>query len=152
MPVFNRYYLTNGQIGPAALGIEGPWLDVIVEIPPVLAQVLSAANQPIPAPQTGRALIDTGASISAIDAEIVRKLGVPPVGVVSVMTPSGRADQEMFPARILFPGTPLDSIDFTRMAGAQLSQQGLIALLGRDILHQCVFVYNGPGGHVSLSY
>ena len=40
----------------------------------------------------------------------------------------------------------------TRSAmGANLRPQGLIALIGRDLLENCVLVVNGPDGSFSLS-
>ena len=43
------------------------------------------------------------------------------------------------------------TISVNRAFGANLAIQGLIALIGRDLLAQCVLVYNGLDGSFSLS-
>ena len=39
----------------------------------------------------------------------------------------------------------------TQAFGAKLAPQGLIALIGRDVLMNCVLVYNGIDGSFSIS-
>ena len=34
---------------------------------------------------------------------------------------------------------------------ADLSGLGILALLGRDVLSKCVFIYNGPAGQFTLA-
>jgi len=107
----------------------------------------------------GFALIDTGASVSAVDVTVVQRLGVQPIGTVLVGTAGGPQQQATFPARFTFPGTPLPGLNFGSLLGSNLAGQmvaghqgPLIALLGRDLLQRFVMVYNGPGAMVSLSF
>ena len=45
-----------------------------------------------------------------------------------------------------------DALPETKRAyGASLASQGLIVLIGRDMLANCVLVYNGPDSSFSLS-
>jgi hypothetical protein len=85
-----------------------------------------------PDPITGKALIDTGASRCAIDEEIVRSLSIPPFGLTSFHTPSGVSHQLTDSASLSFPG--------------------ITAIIGRNVIRSFVFIYNGPGGSVSLAY
>ncbi len=71
---------------------------------------------------------------------------------MTVHTPAGSQPQQQYPARIQFPGTPLPAITFTFVIGANLTGQGLMALIGRDVLQHFVIVYNGPIGQIILSF
>jgi hypothetical protein len=161
MPVYNRFYWPEAPShigGPDTLFKLGPILAVEVAIPEALAQHLSDKNSPIPSPATGWALIDTGATITSVDGKVFSELGVPPVGVAQVGTASGAVQQQVYPARISFPGTHLKDLGFSQVVGCDLTGQfppdfgGLIALIGRDLLRHFVFHYNGPGGFITISY
>ncbi len=34
---------------------------------------------------------------------------------------------------------------------SDFSQQGFDGLIGRDVLSQCLFAYNGPNGHIAIA-
>lgn len=57
----------------------------------------------------------------------------------------------LHPLRFSFPGTDLPPITFRRVAGSALQSQGIVALLGRDVLANFILVYNGPAGTFSLA-
>jgi hypothetical protein len=59
-------------MGSIAVKMEscGPIVEVTVMAKPFRAAILRAQDQPVPAPATMRALIDTGASASVLDATI----------------------------------------------------------------------------------
>ena len=38
-----------------------------------------------------------------------------------------------------------------RAVGAALKAQGLMVLIGRDVLQSCILVYNGPAGQFTLT-
>jgi Aspartyl protease len=103
------------------------------------------------------ALIDTGASITSIDQSVFASLGVNPVGTAQVGTAGGQQQQSTFPAKFSFPGTGLPTIESPAALGCNLSGQvvggnRVIALIGRDLLANCVLVYNGAVGMFSLSF
>lgn len=157
MPVYNHFYLVTPPPGsspfhPGPLSIGGPKLAVEIHVPTALASQLAQQGGPVPSPITGYALIDTGASISAVDDAVIKNLGVSPVGVTQVLTPSGTAQQNQYPVRFVFPGTPLPAIETTHAIGSVLQPQGILALIGRDVLAHFVFTYNGPGGFITLAY
>lgn len=164
MPIHNFFHHTGPPGGsvqafPDGLRIIGPVLAVQIEIPAALATQLQKDNQKIPSPVLGQALIDTGASVSAVDAAVVGQLGVQPVGIKNVGTAGGPQQQATYPAKFSFPGTKLPSIEFNELLGANLAGQQLplpqgqiIALLGRDILQLFILVYNGPGGMYSVAF
>ncbi len=139
--------------------LSGPVVEVQVEVPTALAAALGANKQSIPKPVSGLALIDTGASTSAVESGVIQQLGVQPVGMGNVTTPTGSESRLFYPARFSFPGTDLPDMDFQQLLGADLSLQKihgwtspLIALIGRDILQHFLLVYNGPSGAFSLAF
>ena len=158
MPVYNQFYLlTNPATGatsfdPRGLSVDGPKIPVEIQIPNALAQSLGQQGMPVPTPVTGYALIDTGASVTAVDATIIQNLGVNPVGIAQVQTPFGTVQQNQYPVRLVFPGTPLPSIGTSQAIGSVLQSQGIIALIGRDVLTHFILICNGPGGFISLAY
>jgi hypothetical protein len=160
MPIFNRYFLIpdpntqgNTTFGHEALFNAGPRLPVEIKIPNALANYLTQKGQPVPSPVSGDALVDTGASVSCVDETVIQNLGVNPVGISQVGTPSSaNISQFQYPVLFAFPGTTLPAIEIAHALGSVLQPQGLLALIGRDILSSFVFTYNGVGGFITLSY
>ena len=130
----------------------GPVLQVEIGLPARLAAHFNQTGVPIPQPHTGFALLDTGASITGVDAGILTALGVNPVSTTTVLTPSGQQQQSLYPCQISFPGTPIPPLDFNAVTGSQLATQGLAALIGRDLLRHFLMIYNGVDGNWTLSF
>ena len=53
------------------LVMRGPVVQVMVSVPPEIADIFAKESKPIPSPVSGLALIDTGATISCVDEEVV---------------------------------------------------------------------------------
>lgn len=152
MPISNHFYLVDLKIDPRLLTARGPVINVEISLPQKLAEQWSETEHALPAPHVGIALIDTGASRTCVDRQAIQDLAIPQIGVERVYTPQGSEEQYKYPARISFPGTPLPAVEFSSVFGAQLREQGLVALIGRDLLSLFVLTYNGPGGFVTLAY
>jgi hypothetical protein len=163
MPTHNVFAFHPATVHPAppspqSLARNGPCVRVQIEVSNVLAQALQTANQPIPVPVEGIAIIDTGASITSCDASVIARLGINPNGVAAVGTAGGPQHLSTYQARFSFPGAPLPAFEHPRVLGANLSgqsilnQEPVIALIGRDVLSRSVFVYNGSAGVWSLSF
>lgn len=98
----------------------------------------------------GKALIDTGASWTCIDASIAEQLGCTPVDSASMMSASHESVRTtVYAARLDVPILS-SSITARRAFGANLSPQGLVALIGRDILRFWHLTYDGPAGTVVI--
>jgi len=140
-----------GQPDPSLLERHGPVIPAQIEIPTVLAQQMQRAGAPVPQPVTGNALIDTGATLSAVDAQVLTSLGIASTGIVPVWTPSGPTRQPVFASKVAIPAMRL-VVEIPRVLGAQLQGAGIIALLGRDFLRHTLFEYNGTLGILTLAY
>ena len=121
-------------------------------------KALQDAGQPVPVLQTVRALIDTGASVSAVEPSVLTALGLSPTGELDILTPStGNVPYKAlgYDVRVAIPARPNDLMFFSdtiQVTGSSLSTQGIQALFGRDILSRCTLFYNGADGFFTLSY
>lgn len=118
---------------------------------------LIAAGQAVPNGVRILGLLDTGASGTAIDPSVLTALGLTPTGTILVSSPTTGATPQVvnqYDVAFVIPapsGAPLFSQTLPVIASELFAAQGFHALIGRDILSQCVFVYNGSG-FFTLSY
>ena len=157
MPIYNRLYPDdNGRVNTAGsqdrLTQFGPIIPIAIGLAPGRLAMLLSAGLPAPAPVSGFAMIDTGASVCVIDEEALASLGITPSGTITISTPTGSAVQSTYAASLSFPGTPLPNTNFTDFVGSSLRAQGIVALIGRSVLRHFIVIYNGPGGSVSVAY
>ena len=92
----------------------------------------------------GEALIDTGAIATSIDKRMAEDLNLELVDRVQVRTAyqSGIV-APMYSFKMTFFGYRFEFLD---APGANLEPHGLVALIGRDILHMGVYNYYGKDG------
>jgi hypothetical protein len=102
----------------------------------------------IPPHQNCFALIDTGASRTCIDERFARSLQLTQWEPVQIKTLAGLSIRAQYRARLGIGSTHYD----ITMAGADLASQGLDALIGTDVLSDCVLVYSGVSGQFTLSF
>jgi hypothetical protein len=142
------------------LSSGGPILDAAVLVSTARHAALEAAGSPVPPLARVRALLDTGASCSAVDQAVLDSLGLAPTGEAEILTPStGRTPQKTFTYDVcigIFAGRPGDlhfvSSTVQVMASDLFAGQGIHMLIGRDILTQCIFTYNGGDEIFTLAY
>jgi hypothetical protein len=98
MPIYNTWVVCrridahgNEVELPAQAGLcaLGPVFEVVISVPVTRAEQLKRAGQSVPAAVTGNAIIDTGASFTAIDAAVATQLGLPVVDVQTMHSASG---------------------------------------------------------------
>jgi hypothetical protein len=132
------------------LQIEGPRVAVEIAAPTVLVEFLMRCGLPVPPVRHGYALIDTGASITAVDEEVVASLGIQPIGQMKLSTPSQSRSASLYAARLICSVAATPVREMLDIVGCTLQPQGFIALLGRNFLRSSVFVYDGPRGCFTL--
>src|SRR5262245_16928203 len=142
---------------------DGAMVDLVVASSEPDVLTWRTAGQPIPAPVTVRALLDTGAEITCIDRQALAPLltpGVQPLRFVFVNTPAtGGTNLQCeygVSLTILHPsGTAADHLHLPDhpVVEQDLPGLGYQALIGRDVL-ACVdsFDFRGKKGTFSLSY
>ena len=136
----------------ANLEQNGPTLEVVVD----RARPLGSGRQPR-RPRVARsvrvtALVDTGASRTAIAPAVVRALGLQPVGLVLVSTPSTTEPVVMrrFDVSLELPNGL--RVIAPAVVEAPVGGQEIQCLIGRDVLAAAVLVYDGRAGEFSLTF
>lgn len=137
----------------------GPFLYAFVRVSQPKAAALTSAGQAVPSPVPIRGLVDTGASSTCIDPSVLSSLNLSPIGTVSVNTPTTGAtphDADQYDVGLVIPATtgalPLVIPAMPVVCSELLVGQGFHALIGRDILGQCVLVYNGATKVFTLAF
>lgn len=127
----------------------GPLVQVTVGPAQSLVNQWTQTGIPVPAPISGNALIDTGASNTCIDEDLAQRLGLPVIDLVHMVSASDSSQRNVYPAQITLLGSLTVNVD--RALSAALAQQNIIALIGRDVLQMCTLFYNGLSGEFTLS-
>lgn len=120
----------------------GPIIEIIIFPPAPVFHQLKVDKKIIPSKKV-IALIDTGATSSCINDAIAQELNLIIRNVINVGTPAGVTSQPTYDVGFALPNLTQQNILPMQVLGADLSGQPYQALLGRDILRMCTFVYNG---------
>jgi predicted aspartyl protease len=135
------------------IAMRGPVLQVLIKVPPEIVDALNKQSLPIPAPIPGCGLIDTGAAYSCIDHAAAKALSLPIVNVVKMASATHEAvDTNVYPISFDILGSQPMSVNCPRASGAALANQGLLLLIGRDLLANSHFSYNGPAGQFTICF
>jgi|SRR6516165_8121041 hypothetical protein len=138
------------------IGGDGPVIDLGVWIDRPGAHAMIAQGAAVPAAQTVRALIDTGADISAVHPLILTQLGVPSTGTARIRRPStGRnfKNAPLFDTRLGFGCAGADVVWVSlSVVGVVPSTPGVLAIVGRDMLRNSLFLYDGFRAELLLTY
>jgi len=127
----------------------GPVVQIQIAISEAAEQALKKAGQPVPPPVQVSAMIDTGASDSVIQTGIAQQLGIQPIGVTRVNTPSSTNVQcYRYDVQLILPNGVTVVVPVTE---APLQGQHIQCLIGRDILMHGVFIYIGYSNLFSFS-
>ena len=135
-------------------------LAALVNVSQARAAALQRAKQAIPRPVQIVALVDTGASCTCVDPSVLTGLQLTATGPITMNTPStGGIPHTAFQFDVSLiipgglPGHPSLIFPNIAVASAELvTQQGFHALIGRDVLGQCILAYNGSTRTFTLAY
>jgi len=95
-------------------------------------------------------LIDTGASGTLVQTDVLNRLGLESLGTVFLRTPTTTepvARSQYLVRIVLSQGIAFE----VEVVDAPLTGQGIQGLIGRDILDQLVFTYNGPKNQFTVT-
>jgi len=137
--------------------IDGPVITTFVSVSRISREIMLAQGKAVPNSVQVRALIDTGATFTCVDSAVVARLNLVRTGTMSVLTPTTGAIPQLLPQydvdlQFVSPTSQvLPPLEDVSVLQALLSAQGIQALIGRDILARCLFVFDGPSNSFSLS-
>jgi hypothetical protein len=121
-------------------------------------QALTDEGKPIPEIQRIQALLDTGASISAVDPTVLAALGVSATGKADIHTPSTQGVPILSDTYDVFIGIfagregDVPFVSDTVQVTASILGNGIQALIGTDILKKCILTYNGADECFTLAW
>lgn len=95
------------------------------------------------------AVIDTGASLTVVNPEVVERCKLPATGFAVVASIEKKARYHQHAACIKFPETKLKTLDGIPVVACKIAQQPYACLIGRDVMRNWELTYNG-GGSVSI--
>jgi len=132
------------KTSPKILCLAGPILPVRICLPDAFVAVGNATKEII-----GTALIDTGSNPTCISKNVVQQLGLETVGKVNLNGVAGSNEHRLY--RVTFDFLYPDmasaiSIPDTEVVETNIDAQELIMLIGRDILSNAAFTYDGTTG------
>ena len=139
---------------------QGPVLNAYVGVSIARETALTSSGQPTPNPQLIRALVDTGASITSVDPSVLTALNLTATGNTLIHTPSTGnkpVPADLFDIGLLIPAASNNQsaliISILPVICAELLvAQGFHALIGRDVLAQCLLIYNGTTKLFTICY
>ncbi|RJP32691.1 MAG: hypothetical protein C4547_13315 [Phycisphaerales bacterium] len=130
---------------PDGLQAFGPTMEVMIGLHSATEAKRRTTGAALPAAVVGKAMIDTGATVTTIDRPAAERLGLEPSGKVESFGIGGKAVGVTVPCSVDIQGL---GVDITRCHCHDLAThiQDLLCLIGRDILRHTVFHYDGPAG------
>lgn len=148
----------DGRPVPAALVQRGPVLEVAVSVTDEHRKALAKHGEPEPNVVTGLALIDTGASVTCIDDSVAIDAGLPVVDKGRISSATDTPEASVYAGRIVLVqkgqimGVDTAQVEARRAFGVNIRNQGIITLIGRDVLSQAILFYSGPEARYTLAF
>lgn len=141
------------------LQAEGALVEVQVGWSAGQARHLRQAQRPVPPALDARALLDTGTEITCLDTLLVQQLGLPlaQLALANVPALGGLRAGAHYHASVIVvhpSGDPGQVLLFQHLLILEVPLAGLgyQALLGRDVLDRCDFIYAGRRQRFTLAY
>jgi hypothetical protein len=138
---------------------EGALVDVQVGWSAGQARRLRQIQRPVPTPLDARSLLDTGAEITCIDGVLVQQLGLPlaQLALANVPALGGLRAGAHYHASLVVvhpSGDPGQALVLQNLLVLEVPLAGLgyQALIGRDVLDRCDFLYSGRRQRFTLAY
>ena len=132
-----------------SLKIAGPCIGGVITVSDAQQKALEEKNEGFEQ-RRGMILIDTGASTSCFDDNVAQELKLPIVGKGKMSSAShSESEVAVYAGKLMLPSNL--AINVHKAIGANLVAQGLIALIGRDILEHGTLFYNGIDGSATFS-
>jgi hypothetical protein len=146
MPYFTHPLVDAGAVIELAVGVIDP-----------RAEVLRRSGFAVPERQLVRAVVDPGSAVTGLAPHVLQALDSTPVGELPVLTPSTGLTPHVSRQYLVsltlrhvsgerhFPSVAVIETVFT-------PEENIQAMLGRDLLSHCLFVYDGQANRFALAF
>jgi len=125
-------------------------IEMRVWVGTAMEEAIKKSGGEVPDPVPVKAMIDTGATVSVIEPDVAKRLGLKPVGIVEISTASSESVEcYQYLIRLIFPNNVIVE---TTAVEAPLRGQQTQCLIGRDVLSHGVLVYTGYINQFTLSF
>jgi hypothetical protein len=140
-----------------AMSPDGPALEAVVALDAKKLAPLYQAGVAVPRPVPVRALIDTGTDVTALAPGVLQRLGLAPLRTHSTLTAGGQVTIRIFEVSVTITGPkgisgPMYMRPYLLVTELPTQLPNLEGLIGRDILGECLFQQDGPGGQFLLAW
>jgi len=155
------------QLGDPAVALrrKGPVVEVTLSTPQSALPGLARLGRPVRPALTGLALISTQAELSVIDYQAAKILDLPVIDIAEAAADAGKemtgrdttgrdtAGRDTHGIEVYAVHFSIASISFARdlerVLGSSLGGS-LVMVIGRDVLQECAFLYNGKHGEFTF--
>lgn len=135
---------------------NGPIIDIIIGVSGPRKRALTAQGAQVPPPVQIRALVDTGASCTCIDPQILSGLNLSRTGVTqmhSTTTGATPVPHNLFDVSLVLLNPKINyTMHVVSVAEVIVPVPGTQALIGRDVLKNCLLIYDGQHKTFTLSF
>jgi hypothetical protein len=129
----------------SALQRRGPILPIRIGLPSA-----SAKDGAETVMEEVQALVDTGASITAVNMSVAERLGLVATGSLELGGVTGSATRPIYGVRLVMP-EPGYTFDPIQVVGADLNTPDFEVLIGRNLLCSMLMTYDGTRGQFALT-
>jgi hypothetical protein len=133
------------SFAPSALQKDGPRIPIEISAPQSYIKEESVLGFEFPPPFRITAVLDTAASLTVVNPEVIEKCKLRHTGFATVVSVEKKGRYRQHAAWIRFPGAPLRDFDDIPVVACRITQQPYACLIGRDILRNWLFTYDGSG-------
>jgi hypothetical protein len=135
----------------------GPTLEVVLSLAGQQLAALQQVGSAFPRPLALRALIDTGTDVTAIDPRVVQQLGLALRATASTQPAGGSVSVNLYEVSLSISGLrgaagPMLVRPTLLVTELAVPLSNLHVLVGRDVLDECLFQLDGPGGQFLLAF
>ncbi len=146
MPYLTRSLVANGAVVELLIGVNES-----------RREVLRRNGFPVPERIRVAAQVDTGTRFSAVDRQVLSRLDIQPVDTILVRTTSTTEAPVPFRRYAVSVALETDQVELFLTSVEVLEcffapDEGIQALLGRDVLENCLLVYDGKNKSFSLAF
>lgn len=147
--------MASFTIEAADLATEGPIIDCTLSLNGAAQAALALVQppQPLPAPVSASLLIDTGASHSMVKDGVLSTLGLHPVGMLGVNTPTSQdVACALYAVRLTLPHGGYIDTTVIQAPPSGFGGQTIDGVIGRDVLSFGILIYMGQRAQFTLSF